>query len=125
MDDTGGAPCLVTPTCSPSTRTAVGTGQPACLAPRAALAPAPLSHALLLGHLRAGWKQDQGPGLCNLLKSLPCSRSHNRAKLCWVEDQPWLQSPHAAFSSSFCTVQQLGQRQLRCSHVSEVQVSVV
>lgn len=45
-------------------------------------------------------------------------------KLCWVEDQPWPQSLHTVFSSS-CTVQQLGQRQLQCSHVSKVQVSTV
>ena len=73
----------MTPTCSPSTGTAVGTGWPTCLAARAALAPAPPSHALPLGHLRADWKRDQGPGLhlCNLLESLLCSGFHNCAKV--------------------------------------------
>lgn len=60
----------------------MGTGQPAWLTLRAALSPAPLSRAILLGYLRAGWKQNQGPGLnlCNLLKSLLCSGPHNCAK---------------------------------------------
>lgn len=77
MHSTGGAAYLVTLTCSPSTGTAVTS-----LASRAVLAPAPTSHALLLGRLSTGWKQDQGPvlNICDFLKSLLSSRMYNCAK---------------------------------------------
>lgn len=74
------------------------------------------------------WKQDQGPvlNICNFLKSLLCSRIYNCAKAMLDLEPEVAPVPLCCFYLIFLYhAQQLGQRQLWCSHVSNIQVRSV